>query len=99
MSESRSEAQRARIADTASLPYRVVDVFTDRAFAGNPLAVVLDGDDLGTEQMQSIAREFNLSETTFPMAGTTADATYRLRIFTRPPSCRLPAIHPSVPRG
>jgi predicted PhzF superfamily epimerase YddE/YHI9 len=36
-----------------SLPYRVVDVFTDRAYAGNPLAVVLDGDGLTTEQMQA----------------------------------------------
>ena len=95
MSESRSEAQRARFDDTASLPYRVVDVFTDRAFAGNPLAVVLDGDDLSAEQMQSIAREFNLSETTFPIAATTADATYRLRILRRAPSCRSPAIHRS----
>lgn len=77
------------------LSYRVVDVFTDRAYAGNPLAVVLDGDDLTTEQMQSIAREFNLSETTFPMAASTADATYRLRIFT--PGAEMPfAGHPSI---
>lgn len=77
-----------------SLAYHVVDVFTDRAYAGNPLAVVLDGDDLSTEQCQSIAREFNLSETTFPMA-TTTSADYRLRIFT--PGAELPfAGHPSV---
>src|SRR5581483_10314567 len=77
------------------LSYRVVDVFTDRAFAGNPLAVVLDGDDLTTEQMQSIALEFNLSETTFPVASSAADASYRLRIFT--PTEELPfAGHPSV---
>jgi trans-2,3-dihydro-3-hydroxyanthranilate isomerase len=75
--------------------YRVVDVFTDRAFAGNPLAVVLDGDDLSTEQMQTIAREFNLSETTFPVAPTEPGASYRLRIFT--PSTELPfAGHPSI---
>jgi trans-2,3-dihydro-3-hydroxyanthranilate isomerase len=75
--------------------YRVVDVFTDRAFAGNPLAVVLDGDDLTTEQMQSIASEFNLSETTFPVAATATEASYRLRIFT--PTAELPfAGHPSV---
>jgi trans-2,3-dihydro-3-hydroxyanthranilate isomerase len=80
---------------TVSLPYQVVDVFTDRAFAGNPLAVVLDGDDLSTSQMQAIAREFNLSETTFPVAATSPEAAYRLRIFT--PVAELPfAGHPSV---
>lgn len=77
------------------LTYHVVDVFTDRAFAGNPLAVVLDGDDLTTEQMQAIASEFNLSETTFPVAASSAAATYRLRIFT--PTAELPfAGHPSI---
>jgi trans-2,3-dihydro-3-hydroxyanthranilate isomerase len=77
------------------LAYHVVDVFTDRAYAGNPLAVVLDADDLTDTQMQSIAREFNLSETTFVLAPTTAEATYRARIFT--PSVELPfAGHPSV---
>jgi len=77
------------------LDYYVVDVFTDRAFAGNPLAVVLDADELSTEQMQSMAREFNLSETTFVLAPTANDATYRARIFT--PAAELPfAGHPSV---
>jgi trans-2,3-dihydro-3-hydroxyanthranilate isomerase len=47
------------------LDYFVVDVFTDRALQGNPLAVVMDTAGLTTEKMQSIAREFNLSETTF----------------------------------
>jgi len=75
--------------------YRVVDVFTDRAYAGNPLAVVLDGDGLSTEQMQSVAREFNLSETTFVLPTTTSDATYCVRIFT--PGTELPfAGHPSI---
>ena len=46
------------------LDYFVVDVFTDTAFAGNPLAVVMNTVGLATEQMQAIAREFNLSETT-----------------------------------
>jgi trans-2,3-dihydro-3-hydroxyanthranilate isomerase len=79
---------------TDLLDYRVVDVFTDRAYAGNPLAVVLGGDGLTTEQMQAMAREFNLSETTFPVA-TTAGADYRLRIFT--PAAELPfAGHPSI---
>ena len=78
----------------ATLAYEVVDVFTSQAFAGNPLAVVLDGDDLTTEQMQAIAREFNLSETTFPYAPPPG-ATYGLRIFT--PATELPfAGHPSV---
>lgn len=76
------------------LQYEVVDVFTDTAYAGNPLAVVLDGDDLTTEQMQTIAREFNLSETTFPTKAPEG-ATYGLRIFT--PMSELPfAGHPSV---
>jgi trans-2,3-dihydro-3-hydroxyanthranilate isomerase len=47
------------------LEYTVVDVFTDRALAGNPLAVVVDTAGLSMERMQAIAREFNLSETTF----------------------------------
>ena len=77
------------------LDYWVVDVFADNAFAGNPLAVVLDGDALSTAQMQALAREFNLSETTFPVRTTTADADYLLRIFT--PTAELPfAGHPSV---
>jgi trans-2,3-dihydro-3-hydroxyanthranilate isomerase len=78
-----------------TLSYEVVDVFTDRAFAGNPLAVVLDADDLSTAQLQSIAREFNLSETSFPLKADVEGADYRLRIFT--PMTELPfAGHPSV---
>ena len=77
-----------------TLAYQVVDVFTSTPFAGNPLAVVLDGDDLSTAQMQAIAREFNLSETTFPVQAPEG-ATYGLRIFT--PTTELPfAGHPSV---
>jgi trans-2,3-dihydro-3-hydroxyanthranilate isomerase len=77
------------------LAYRLVDVFTDRAFAGNPLAVVLDADHLDTGQMQAIAAEFNLSETAFPIRAKAAEATYRLRIFT--PASELPfAGHPSI---
>jgi trans-2,3-dihydro-3-hydroxyanthranilate isomerase len=78
-----------------TLSYEVVDVFTDRPFAGNPLAVVFGAEALATEQLQSIAREFNLSETIFILPATTADATYRARIFT--PNSELPfAGHPSV---
>src|SRR5262249_19542929 len=77
----------------ATFPYEVVDVFTDRPYAGNPLAVVLDADDLPAEALQAIAAEFNLSETAFPMRSDRA--TYRLRIFT--PAAELPfAGHPSV---
>ena len=47
------------------LPLHTLDVFTDRRFCGNPLAVVSDADALSTEQMQSIARELHLSETVF----------------------------------
>jgi trans-2,3-dihydro-3-hydroxyanthranilate isomerase len=78
-----------------SLPYVVVDVFTDRPFAGNPLAVVLDADRLSDRQLQLIAREFNLSETAFPIAPGDPAADYRLRIFT--PTVEVPfAGHPSV---
>jgi trans-2,3-dihydro-3-hydroxyanthranilate isomerase len=77
------------------LDYRIVDVFTSDPFRGNPLAVVLDGDDLSTTQMQTIANEFNLSETTFPVRPTADGASYRLRIFT--PATELPfAGHPSI---
>ncbi|WP_238016463.1 PhzF family phenazine biosynthesis protein [Dactylosporangium sp. AC04546] len=75
--------------------YSVVDVFTDRPFTGNPLAIVHDAQDLATEQMHAIAREFNLSETIFVLPPTTPEATYRVRIFT--PGTELPfAGHPSV---
>ncbi len=62
--------------------YITVDVFTDRAFRGNPLAVVLDAEGLSTAQMQAIACEFNYSETTFvlPPADPAHDA--QVRIFT-----------------
>ena len=62
-----------------------VDVFTDRALTGNALAVFLDGRGLSTEQMQALARETNLSETTFILPGdATAEKTcgVRVRIFT-----------------
>ena len=75
------------------LEYEVVDVFTEQAFAGNPLAVVLGADALDTAALQAIANEFNLSETAFPMDVAAPD--YRLRIFT--PEVELPfAGHPSV---
>jgi trans-2,3-dihydro-3-hydroxyanthranilate isomerase len=77
------------------LEYEVVDVFAPRAFAGNPLAVVFDADELTTEQCQALANEFHLSETSFLSAPTEPGADYRVRIFT--PSAELPfAGHPSV---
>jgi trans-2,3-dihydro-3-hydroxyanthranilate isomerase len=77
------------------LDYEVVDVFAPRAFAGNPLAVVFDTDELTTEQCQALANEFHLSETSFLSAPTEPGADYRVRIFT--PSAELPfAGHPSV---
>jgi trans-2,3-dihydro-3-hydroxyanthranilate isomerase len=83
--------------DVGKLRYRIVDVFTDRPFTGNPLAVVLDADELSAAQLAALAREFNLSETAFPLfppAGS-SDVDYRLRIFM--PGKELPfAGHPSV---
>ena len=67
------------------LDYFVVDVFTDRALAGNPLAVVMNTCGLSTEEMQAIAREFNLSETSFVerrAAAVEQAEGVRVRIFT-----------------
>src|SRR5690242_21947092 len=62
--------------------YITVDVFTDRAFGGNPLAVVLDAQGLSTEQMQAIATEFNYSETTFVLTPADRANDANVRIFT-----------------
>jgi PhzF family phenazine biosynthesis protein len=59
-----------------------VDVFAEQPFKGNPLAVVFDADGLADAQMSEFARWTNLSETTFVLPPTTADADYRVRIFT-----------------
>jgi PhzF family phenazine biosynthesis protein len=73
--------------------FKQVDVFTDRPFLGNPVAVVIGADDLDTAAMQRIACWTNLSETTFLLKSTLAD--YRLRIFT--PRHELPfAGHPTI---
>ena len=85
--------------ENGRLRFEVVDVFTDRAFSGNPLAVVYDSEGLSTEQLRRIAMEFNLSETTFPYAPTDeereAGADYRVRIFT--PTEEIPfAGHPTL---
>jgi trans-2,3-dihydro-3-hydroxyanthranilate isomerase len=79
----------------STLEYEVVDVFTDRPFTGNPLAVVFGADGLDRGQLQALAREFHLSETVFVLPPTQPGATYRARIFT--PETELPfAGHPSV---
>ena len=75
--------------------YITLDVFTREPLAGNPLAVVFDADGLDTEQMQRIAREFNLSETVFLLSSDDERHRARLRIFT--PARELPfAGHPTV---
>jgi trans-2,3-dihydro-3-hydroxyanthranilate isomerase len=72
-----------------------VDVFTDRAFGGNPLAVFPDAAGLDTDDMQRIAREMNLSETSFVLPATDPAADFKVRIFT--PESELPfAGHPVV---
>ncbi len=71
------------------------DVFTDRTFGGNPLAVFPEGSGLDTAQMQSLAREIGFSETVFVLPAANRDCQYRLRIFT--PNTELPfAGHPTV---
>ncbi len=77
------------------LRYDIVDVFTDRPFAGNQLAVVHGADGLSTEQCQALAREFGFSESTFPSSTVTGGATYATRIFT--PEQEIPfAGHPTL---
>jgi trans-2,3-dihydro-3-hydroxyanthranilate isomerase len=75
--------------------YRLVDVFTTEPFAGNPLAVFTDADGLDDRTMQLIARELNLSETTFCFPATRADCVANVRIFT--PTLELKfAGHPTI---
>jgi trans-2,3-dihydro-3-hydroxyanthranilate isomerase len=77
------------------LEFHTLDVFTDRRFAGNPLAVVHGADSLDTSAMQTITREFNLSETVFVLKPDNPAHSARIRIFT--PASELPfAGHPTV---
>ena len=79
----------------AAYEYCTADVFTNRLFGGNPLAVVLDALDLDDARMLAIAREFGYSETTFVLPPDDARHTARVRIFT--PGGELPfAGHPTV---
>jgi trans-2,3-dihydro-3-hydroxyanthranilate isomerase len=75
--------------------YVTVDVFTDRKFGGNPLAVVLEAEGLATADMQAIAAEFNYAETTFVLPPADRRNTAQVRIFT--PKAELPfAGHPNI---
>src|ERR1700690_3528503 len=75
--------------------YVVLDVFTNRPLAGNPLAVVLDAEGLDDRRMQAIAGEFNLAETVFVLPSSNPVHAARIRIFT--PRRELPfAGHPTV---
>ena len=75
--------------------FQQVDVFATKPYRGNPVAVVLDSDDLSTEQMQRFASWTNLSETTFVLPPTVAGADYQVRIFS--PVAELPfAGHPTL---
>ncbi|MFI5364037.1 MAG: PhzF family phenazine biosynthesis protein [Candidatus Binatia bacterium] len=75
--------------------YRLVDVFTTERFGGNPLAVFPHADTVGQADMQRIARELNLSETTFVQPATHPECDFRVRIFA--PRCEMPmAGHPTI---
>ncbi|HSF40555.1 MAG TPA: PhzF family phenazine biosynthesis protein [Thermoanaerobaculia bacterium] len=75
--------------------YLTADVFTDRPFGGNPLAVFPDAREISPQRMQQVARELNLSETVFVLPPEDPGHTRRLRIFT--PGVELPfAGHPTV---
>jgi trans-2,3-dihydro-3-hydroxyanthranilate isomerase len=79
------------------LPFRIVNVFAieDDRFSGNPLCVFEDGSELSETQMQGLALQMNLSETTFLLPATAATATRRVRIFT--PAFEMPfAGHPTL---
>jgi len=78
-----------------NLKYHLIDVFTDQPFGGNPLAVFPNADGLRQGEMQQIAKELNLSETTFIQKATSDAADCAVRIFT--PKCEIPmAGHPTV---
>jgi trans-2,3-dihydro-3-hydroxyanthranilate isomerase len=79
----------------AAYDYVVVNVFTDQRFGGNPLAVFPDAKGMSDEEMQALARQFNLSETTFVLPPENPAHTARVRIFT--PAAEMPfAGHPNV---
>jgi trans-2,3-dihydro-3-hydroxyanthranilate isomerase len=78
--------------------FETVDVFTDRRFGGNPLAVFTDARGLSSDDMQSLAAELNLSETTFVLPPEDATNTAKVRIFNR--TAEMPfAGHPTIGTG
>ncbi|WP_458115720.1 PhzF family phenazine biosynthesis protein [Arthrobacter sp. D2-10] len=80
---------------TTPRPFAQVDVFSSTPYLGNPVAVIIDGSGLNTDDMQRVARWTNLSETTFLLPPTNPQADYRVRIFT--PGGELPfAGHPTL---
>jgi trans-2,3-dihydro-3-hydroxyanthranilate isomerase len=87
--------ERRKIGQTMQLEFITVDVFTATKFGGNPLAVVLDARGLAGAQMQAIATEFNLAETTFVLPPQDPAHTAQVRIFT-PHAEMLFAGHPNV---
>ncbi len=77
------------------MKFYILDVFAEKKYAGNQLAVVPDSDELSTEQMLTIAHEFNFSETTFVGRAANPDGSWPVRIFT--PKEELPfAGHPTL---
>lgn len=80
------------------VPYRVVDVFTEKPLEGNPLAVFPDASKIDAATMQRIARELNLAETTFVLPPTRNDCVARVRIFT-PRKEMAFAGHPTIGTG
>ena len=78
-----------------TLPYSVVDVFAERALEGNPLAIFHDANSLTTAEMQALARETNLAETTFVLPAEDESAGVRVRIFTTQEELRF-AGHPTL---
>ncbi len=78
-----------------TLAFATYDVFTTKRFAGNPLAIVLGADGMNAQAMQTIAREFNLSETIFVQSPDTPEHTAKVRIFF--PTAEIPfAGHPTI---
>ena len=76
-------------------PFYQVDVFSNKLFGGNPLAVFLKGENFKEDQLQQVAREMNLSETTFVFPPSHPDANFDIRIFT--PEKEIPfAGHPTL---
>jgi trans-2,3-dihydro-3-hydroxyanthranilate isomerase len=94
-SSPRFPAQDVSPGSSRPYRYRLVDVFTDQRFHGNPLAVFTDARGLNSEQMQRIARELNHAETTFVFPPVDQAHDYSVRIFS--PHAELPtAAHPSI---